>query len=127
MDFRVSSSMPRIHITMKKAIIAVTKSAYATFHEPPWWPCAFLMTFLMMMGRFSLDMSGRLLLGERLEVGERRAVAGLDVAPSELHRGHRRVAAREGEERGADAGHVGVLRLDARLDRGGHRPHDAVR
>jgi len=24
------------HMTRKKAISAVTKSAYATFHEPPW-------------------------------------------------------------------------------------------
>ena len=35
MDFFTFSSMPRIHITMKNAIIAVTKSAYATFHAPP--------------------------------------------------------------------------------------------
>src|SRR5689334_21080002 len=32
---------------MNNAIIAVTKSAYATFHAPPWWPpwpAVFLMT-----------------------------------------------------------------------------------
>src|SRR5579871_6009781 len=34
---------------MKSAIMAVTKSAYATFHAPPWWPaCATF--FLMMIG-----------------------------------------------------------------------------
>src|ERR1700683_3053880 len=28
------------HITMKKAIIAVTQSAYGTFQATPWWPAA---------------------------------------------------------------------------------------
>ena len=33
---------PTIQRTIKSAIIAVTKSAYATFHAPPWWPaCPF--------------------------------------------------------------------------------------
>ena len=26
------------HISRKNAIIAVMKSAYASFHAPPWWP-----------------------------------------------------------------------------------------
>ena len=41
---------PSSHISKKKAIMAVTKSAYAIFQAPPWaaWP-PFLMR-LMMMG-----------------------------------------------------------------------------
>jgi len=38
---------PMIHITRKNAIIAVTKSAYATFHAPPWWPWEVRFTRLM--------------------------------------------------------------------------------
>src|SRR4029079_4503952 len=39
------------HMSRKNAIIAVAKSANATFQEPPWcaWPPFF--TFLMMIGR----------------------------------------------------------------------------
>jgi len=36
-----------IHSTMNSDIIEVTKSAYATFQAPPWWPCP--TTFLMTM------------------------------------------------------------------------------
>src|SRR3954466_2202282 len=42
---------PSSHISRKNAIIAVTKSAYAIFHAPPWWPPAFFLIFLTMMGR----------------------------------------------------------------------------
>jgi hypothetical protein len=30
-------------MTRKKAIMAVTKSAYATFQAPPWWPWLFFL------------------------------------------------------------------------------------
>jgi hypothetical protein len=37
---------------MKNAIIAVTKSAYATFHAPPWCPpCPPTFFLTMMIGR----------------------------------------------------------------------------
>src|SRR5687768_8993851 len=41
---------PISHISRKNAIIAVAKSANATFQEPPWclWPR--FLTFLMMIG-----------------------------------------------------------------------------
>src|SRR5579862_4015092 len=40
------------HISRKKAIIAVTKSAYATFQAPPWWPPwpPFLIFLMMRVG-----------------------------------------------------------------------------
>src|SRR5512139_3555028 len=41
---------PSSHISRKKAIIAVTKSAYAIFHAPPWWPWPPFLIFLTMIG-----------------------------------------------------------------------------
>ena len=38
------------HNTMNSAIMAVTKSAYATFQAPPWWPPWPLFFLMMMMG-----------------------------------------------------------------------------
>jgi len=43
------------HISRKNAIIAVTKSAYATFHAPPWWPrstTSFLLMTIVLFSRF---------------------------------------------------------------------------
>src|SRR5690606_14026273 len=44
------------HSTRKNAIIAVTKSAYATFHDPPWWArwAGFLALRTMTVGVFPL-------------------------------------------------------------------------
>src|SRR5439155_19467878 len=41
---------PSSHISRKNAIIAVTKSAYAIFHAPPWAPWPAFFTRLMMIG-----------------------------------------------------------------------------
>src|SRR5882757_399120 len=35
---------------MNSAIMAVTKSAYATFHAPPWWPAWPPFLLMTMMG-----------------------------------------------------------------------------
>jgi hypothetical protein len=40
---------------MKNAIMAVTKSAYATFHDPPWWAWPPFLIFRMMIGRLLLE------------------------------------------------------------------------
>ena len=45
-----SAVEPMSHINRKNAIIAVTKSAYAIFQAPPWWPPATFLTRLMMIG-----------------------------------------------------------------------------
>src|SRR6266404_8924085 len=47
---------------MNNAIMAVTKSAYATFHAPPWWPAwppFFLMTMMGALPAISCERSGR--------------------------------------------------------------------
>ena len=41
---------PSSHISRKNAIMAVTKSAYAIFHAPPWWPWLAFLIRLMMIG-----------------------------------------------------------------------------
>src|SRR5690242_11436704 len=98
------------HMTMKKAIIAVTKSAYATFQLPPW--CAacpfFFLTMRMTLFSFPSDAgmmvvpSGRAAARQPFQLGEARPIGRLDVAARELNGGHRRVAAREREQRRAD-------------------------
>ena len=44
---RIFSSCAEIHSTMNSAIIAVTKSAYATFQAPPWCAAAFFLAMAM--------------------------------------------------------------------------------
>src|SRR6185295_6217768 len=64
---------------MNSAIIAVTKSAYATFQAPPWWPPPATIFFLMMIGCVdpsSGTMSGHLALRRR---GGLRRLAGLGL------------------------------------------------
>src|SRR3954471_3611570 len=106
--------MPRIHMTRKNAIIAVTKSAYATFQEPPWCPPPWLFFFfLMMMTRPEpFGTLRRLLPRQRFELRERRSLRGLDVPARKLHAGHRCIATRKGQQRGANTAHVIVLCLD---------------
>jgi len=38
---------------MNSDTIAVTKSAYATFHAPPWWPPPEIFFLITMIGRFA--------------------------------------------------------------------------
>src|SRR5437764_392256 len=50
--------LPISHISIKNAIMAVAKSANATFHDPPWWACALNTRFTMMScGASSLAMT----------------------------------------------------------------------
>src|SRR5262245_4735045 len=118
------------HISRKNAIIAVAKSANATFQEPPWcaWP-PFLI-FLMMIGRGSSPgaclaaarpMTSRLLAQLRFQVLEARPQRpGRRLAP-ELDGDLRRLAAQEAHDAGLD-GRV-EMRLVARhaLERVAHR------
>src|SRR5579875_471903 len=129
------------HISRKNAIIAVMKSAYASFHAPPWWPLRLATMRLMKMGRsFSLLIAG-LRSGSRergaslrlhpahvfFEFGERRALRGEQHLAAELHRDRRRVAVQARENRHLDA--LEHLRLlgDALLRDARERPDEAVR
>jgi hypothetical protein len=86
---------PSSHMSRKKAIIAVTKSAYAIFQAPPWWPPwpPFLMR-LMMMGcslpdalrHWCVLQAGFLLLDVAFELGEGRALGRVQHLAAELDR-----------------------------------------
>src|SRR5690606_727926 len=104
---------------MKNAIMAVTKSAYATFHEPPW--CAprdetrFFLTMTIGRSLAGPDTSGSPLASHLLQCGERRPLVGLDVSPRKFNGRHGRVAARKGEDCRSNAVHVGMLRAGTKL------------
>src|SRR5689334_8179349 len=92
------------HITRKKAIIAVTKSAYATFHAPPWCPAALIFFLTMMIGRsFSAMIAAPelLLLAAQflLEVLEVRTHVREQQLARELHGHRRRITAHAGHQR----------------------------
>src|SRR4030095_16013180 len=102
---------PSSHIRRKNAIIAVTKSAYAIFHAPPWWPAVLFLTRLMTIGRWVLSAMamrtgcGRrlLLLYVLLELEERRGLGRIQDFPAELHRQRRRIAVQARQQRHLDA------------------------
>src|SRR6185503_13442621 len=134
---RCSSVVASIsHIRRKNAIIAVAKSANATFQEPPWcaWPPFF--TFLMMIGRGAAPsaclaaarpMTSGLLAQLRFQILEARPQRTRRRLASELDRDLRRLAAQEAHDAGLD-GRV-EMRLVARhaLERVAHRTEQAVR
>jgi hypothetical protein len=70
--------------------------------------------------------AGRLPPGHPFEVREGGPVRGLDVAARELDRGEGAVTPPEGEECGADAAHIRLLRADPGLDPLADRAEDTV-
>src|SRR5688572_11776661 len=103
---------PSSHISRKNAIIAVTKSAYAIFHAPPWWPAALFLMRLMTIGRWVESAMagfrcggacGLLLLHVLLELEEGWALGRVEDLPAELHRQRRRVAVQTRQQRHLDA------------------------
>src|SRR6516165_8087938 len=79
---------PVIHITRKKAIMAVTKSAYATFQAPP--PPAAIAYLPLPSRRFGL-------FEQLIQLGAVRPIFGVDPATGLFHRDFRRVAVRKGD------------------------------
>src|SRR3954470_11431411 len=120
---------PSSHISRKNAIMAVTKSAYAIFQAPPWatWPP--FLTRLMMMGWSFFESPAMVLLlalHMALELGEARAVAGVQQLAAEFDRHLRRVALHGGEQRGLDALQFLAGVLDLLLQQPAQGFHEAV-
>src|ERR1039458_6587132 len=83
----------------------------------------------MMIGRSPADFDTlrRGPARQALELCEGGTGGRLDIASCKLHRRRWRVAAGEGEDRGADAKHVRMLGCNSRLDRLRDGPENAVR
>ena len=88
--------------TINRAIMAVTKSAKATFHAPPWWPppCLFLLRMMMIgcaplsqhlsrLGRFGREQHAPLSLHGGFHLLERGPQIVRDGAAREFNRNHR--------------------------------------
>src|SRR6478672_6166986 len=124
---------PSSHISRKNAIIAVTKSAYAIFQAPPWWPCPPFLMRLTMIGLWEsslIDMDELLalaLLDFAFQLGERRALRRIKYFASELHRDLRGVAVQAREQSDLDAlEHLAGL-VELVFQQGGQRTDEAVR
>src|SRR5581483_608592 len=126
-------SWAQIHMTMKKAIIAVTKSAYATFHEPP--PPAATTGVLGVRpgegrpprrGRRP-DASGGLGLAEELiHFGLVGAAVGADAVADALDDRLGVLALVEGHDAGGDGAEEARLGLAEELQPGRHRREQPV-
>src|SRR6185437_901760 len=115
---------------MKNAIMAVTKSAYATFHAPPWWPpCPSPFFFLMIMiWAFFSATSGRLLHALRglVNLVEIRSRGRRNLSTRELDADFRADVFGKREQRALRHFHQRALLRHSRFHLGGKRLQKSV-